>query len=349
MLMANHIEYADIVCGLAWGDEAKGKIVADLVKTGNYDWVCRWNGGSNAGHTVYVDGKKYNTNIIPSGIFHNIPCFIGPDCYVNITDLEREMKYLKENGFNTNLVSISPQAHVVTSIHKEEDSKFHTIKQGSTKKGIAPCAGDKFRRIGIRMETFIKINNEAFEFEVFNPRIHVMQPEQSLYGRILCEGAQGFWLDINYGSYPYVTSSYTLPYSACSLGFLPQHIRNIYGAAKIYDTRVGNDPCFDETITDVDDTNIIAIEGNEFGTTTGRMRKVNWLNVDKLEKAVQLSGCTHLIVSKVDIFEKLNIYKTLDKEFSSMKELQKYIKDRLLSNCPYLKEVIFSSNPYTVL
>ena len=339
------IEYVDIVCGLAWGDEAKGKIVADLVKNNSYNWVCRWNGGSNAGHTVYVNNQKYNTNIIPSGIFYGIPCFIGPDCYVNISDLEREMKYLNDNGFNTDLLRISPYAHIVQDKHKKIDGEYHTIKQGSTKRGIAPCGADKFGRTGIRVESFLHSNKD---FSVFNPNIHIMKPTESLCGKILCEGAQGFWLDINYGSYPYVTSSYTLPYSACSLGFLPQQIRNIYGAAKIYDTRVGIDPDFDKTIENQEDMNIIAIEGNEFGTTTGRMRKVNWLNVDKLEIAVQLSGCTHLIISKVDIFEKLKIYKTLDSKFSSLEELQQYIKKRLFTKCKYLKDITFSSNPYSV-
>lgn len=339
------IEYVDIVCGLAWGDEAKGKIVADLVRTKEYDWVCRWNGGSNAGHTVYVNGKKYNTNIIPSGVFHNISCFIGPDCFVNLEDLDRELNYLKENGFNTDLIKISPRAHIITDEHKHTDGEYHSKVQGSTKKGIAPCAGSKFERKGIRM---MDILTEQQELKVFNPNIHILKDEEYVSGKLLCEGAQGFWLDINYGSYPYVTSAYTLPYSACSLGFLPRHIRYIYGAAKIYDTRVGVDPEFDKTITNREESNIIAIEGCEYGTTTGRLRKANWLNMDKLEIAIKASGCTHLVISKVDIFEKTNTFRTLDKEFSSLKELKQYIKNRLSRNCPYLEEIIFSSNPYSL-
>jgi adenylosuccinate synthase len=343
------VEYVDIVCGLAWGDEAKGKIVADLVKTREYDWVCRWNGGSNAGHTVYVNKEKYNTNIIPSGIFHNIPCFIGPDCYINIEDLEKELQYLKDSGFNTNLIKISPKAHIVTDEHIKIDTGYHNVVQGSTKKGIAPCAGSKFQRTGLQIRCFLNNTDYDIEFKIFDPNIHILKENEYITGKLLCEGAQGFWLDINYGSYPYVTSAYTLPYSACSLGFLPRHIRRIYGASKIYDTRVGVDPEFDKTIQNSEDSKIIAIEGCEYGTTTGRLRKANWLNMDKLETAIQLSGCTHLVISKVDILDKINTYRTLDKQFYSMKELQDYIKYRLITNCIYLEEIIFSSNPYSVL
>lgn len=346
MCSINEIEYVDIVCGLAWGDEAKGKIVADLVKNNSYDWVCRWNGGSNAGHTVYVNNKKYNTNIIPSGIFYDIPCYIGPDCYVNIDDLEKEMLYLKNSGFNINLIRISPKAHLIQNKHKQIDEGFHNVKQGSTKRGIAPCGADKFGRTGIRVESLI--DTELITYKVFNPSVHIMKSNEYILGKILCEGAQGFWLDINHGSYPYVTSSYTLPYSACSLGFLPQQIRHIYGAAKIYDTRVGVDPFFEETITNNEDSHILAISGDEFGTTTGRLRKTNWLNLKKLMTAVQISGCTHLVISKVDILEKMNVFKTLNNTFTSMKEMQEFITNELLVNCKYLKKIIYSSNPYSL-
>ena len=119
---------------------------------------------------------------------------------------------------------------------------------------------------------------------------------------------QGFWLDINYGNYPYITSSYTLPYSACSLGFPPQKIRNIYGACKIYDTRVGVDPDFPDSLLENEVLNKIAVVGNEFGSTTGRKRKVNWLDLDKLVMAINISGTTHIIISKVDILEKVESY-----------------------------------------
>ena len=121
--MEKKINYVDICCGLNWGDEAKGKIVSYLAKSGNYNFVCRWAGGNNAGHTIYKDGIKYKTHLIPSGIFYNIPSVVGPDCVVNKKSFFQEVNYLKENGFNTNLIFISPNAHVVTEEHISEDKK----------------------------------------------------------------------------------------------------------------------------------------------------------------------------------------------------------------------------------
>ena len=333
------IETVDICCGLAWGDEAKGKIVAQLIQNTKYDWVCRWAGGSNAGHTVYVNNKKYNTNIVPSGIFYGVKCYIGPDCYVNINDLEREMLYLSENGFDTDLIKVSPNAHLVTDSHQLEDQNTLKKSQGSTGKGIGPCARDKFGRTGLRVKDY------KGDSKVYNSNQHLLAEELS--GTILCEGAQGFWLDINQGNYPYVTSSYTLPYSACSIGFPPQKIRHIYGAAKIYDTRVGVDPDFGDELLEDEKLNKIAIEGNEFGTTTGRARKVNWLNLEKLEEAINVSGTTHLIISKIDVLEKLGYYRILhlSEPLLNMKELQDYITLYLREQCPLLQDIIFSSSP----
>jgi adenylosuccinate synthase len=333
------IEVADICCGLAWGDEAKGKIVAQLIQNTKYDWVCRWAGGSNAGHTVYVNGKKYNTNIVPSGIFYGVKCYIGPDCYINIKDLERELTYLHENGFNIDLVKISPDVHLVTDAHQSEDQKTLKKSQGSTGKGIAPCARDKFARIGLKLKDY------TGNTTIYKKEKHLLQ--EMISGVILCEGAQGFWLDINQGNYPYVTSSYTLPYSACSLGFPPQKIRHIYGAAKIYDTRVGIDPDFGDDLLDNEMLNKIALEGNEFGTTTGRARKVNWLNLEKLKDAVNISGTTHIIISKVDVLEDLGYFKVLNLEepLKNIESLKNYITHYLKEKCPLLQEIIFSSSP----
>ena len=237
--MTNKINYVDICCGLSWGDEAKGKIVSYLAKTGNYNFVCRWAGGNNAGHTIYKNGIKYKTHLIPSGIFYNICSVIGPDCVINKESFFEEVNYLKKNGFNTDLILISPNAHVITDIHIKEDiDKLHN-SQGTTGKGIAPCYKDKYARKGI-------LAKSVKEFEQY-------LWDEKLYGNILCEGAQGYWLDIIKGNYPYVTSSNTLPYSACSLGFPPQLIRNIYGAGKIYDTRVGYDPDFPDSLLNDND------------------------------------------------------------------------------------------------
>ena len=112
-----NISSVDVCCGLAWGDEAKGKIVASLAKTKRYDFVCRWSGGNNAGHTVYVNGIKYKTHLVPCGIFYNIPSIIGPDCIVHIESFLKEVKYLQENNFDTSLIKISPRAHIVCDEH----------------------------------------------------------------------------------------------------------------------------------------------------------------------------------------------------------------------------------------
>jgi adenylosuccinate synthase len=327
------VEYVDICCGLAWGDEAKGKLVSYLSKNNDYDFVCRWAGGNNAGHTIYINNIKYKTHLIPSGVFHNIKSIIGPDCVVNIKSFFEELEYLKSNNFNTSLVKISPKAHIITDNHIEEDKlKYGAL--GTTSRGIAPCYRDKFGRTGIRAESCDELKDYIWD--------------EKLYGKILCEGAQGFWLDINYGNYPYITSSTTLPYGACCLGFPPQKIRKIYGAAKIYDTRAGVDPDFPEDLLENPLIKQVILEGKEYGTTTGRMRKVNWLNLDKLISAINISGCTDLIISKVDVLDKLQFYKliymNIIHNFETMNDMKNNILDVLKKNCPLLLDIKFSQH-----
>lgn len=333
------INYADICCGLCWGDEAKGKIVSQLSKTGTYDFVCRWSGGNNAGHTIYVSGKKYKTHLIPSGIFFGIKSIIGPSCVVNIDAFYKELAYLKSHGFNTDLVKISPKAHVVLDTHIEEDKAKYKDRLGTTSKGIAPCYRDKYGRTGKRVSDFV----EEFKGHIW---------DEKLYGNVLCEGAQGTWLDIDYGNYPYITSSSTLPYSACNLGIPPQLIRNIYGAAKIYDTRAGFDPDFPDELLSNSELNMIGHAGEEYGTTTGRKRTVNYLNVDKLIKSINLSGTTHIIISKVDVIEELKIYKYIFNNSllicASLKDMQTELEGILYGSCRLLKNIRFSNNPETV-
>ena len=330
----------DICCGLSWGDEAKGKIVTELLKKNKYNFVCRWSGGSNAGHTVYIKGLKYHTHIIPSGVFYGVYSIIGPDCYLNITDFINEIDYLNSHGFDTSVIKISPRTHIISEEHKEEDLKKYKEKQGTTGKGIAPCARDKYGRVGRLFKDIIQDNNLLKSYLW----------DENLYGDILCEGAQGFWLDINHGNYPYITSSITLPYSSCSLGFPPQRIRNIYGAAKIYDTRVGIDSDFPDSLLYDETLNQIALVGNEFGTTTGRARKVNWLDVDRLVRAINISGCNNIVISKTDVLEKVGKFKILnnDIEYRNLEELKKEIKEKLLPNCPLLKRIIYSNSPESV-
>lgn len=327
--MVNHV---DIIFGLAWGDEGKGKISNAISK--NYDIVCRWNGGPNAGHTVYLGDKKYKTHLIPCGIFQNKLSVIGPNCVINIDKFYDEIDYLKKEGFDTSLIKVSPKVHVITEKHIQYDLKFLKPKLGTTGQGIAPCYSDKALRVG-------KLAKDYLDKEYLW--------DGELYGNILCEGAQSFWLDLNYGDYPYVTSSETLPYSACSLGFSPKLIRDIIGVAKIYDTKSGVDPLFPETLWEDNELNSLIELGKEYGTTTNRKRLANWLNFYKLKKAIKISGTTKLIINKCDILDQLNIFKLrLDNakhgpnfiKFDNFDNMKEYIKDQLKDYC----DVIFSGN-----
>lgn len=332
-----NISKVDIVCGLGWGDEAKGKIVSTLIRKNEYNFVCRWAGGSNAGHTIYIDGKKYKTHIVPTGVFYNISSIIGPGCVINYKHFMEEINYLRSHGFNTDVIKVSPRAHVVMDEHLNVDKKKYVNSQGSTSKGIAPCYRDKYARMGVRVS----------EIDEFKPYLW----DEKLYGNVLCEGAQGFWLDIDYGYYPFVTSSHTLPYAACSLGFSPKLINDIYGGIKIYDTRSGIDPEFPKSLFNDEDLNNLAILGNEIGVTTGRRRKVNWLNLDKLVEAINISGTNKLIISKIDVMEEYNKFKLYYNnnlvEFNSITSMKEYIEKILYSSCTYLKCIYYSSNPET--
>lgn len=309
----------DIIFGLAWGDEGKGKIVNAICK--NYDYVCRWNGGPNAGHTVYIKNKKYKTHIIPCGIFHNKKCIIGPNCVINIDKFYDEIEYLKSEGFDTNLIKISPKTHIITQRHIIYDKLYLQKKLGTTGQGIAPAYSDKMLRSG-------KLARDYIDKKYLWDGI--------LNGKILCEGAQSFWLDVNYGDYPYVTSSETLPYSACSLGFSPKKIKNIIGVAKAYDTKSGIDPLFPMILLDIPEFKLITDYGEEYGSTTGRKRLVNWLRLDYLDKAINISGVNKLIINKCDILEKTRMYKLIEKDitrkFNNLNDFKKHIKNYISKN-----------------
>ncbi len=335
---ANNISCVDIVCGLAWGDEAKGKITSELVQKGTYDFVCRWAGGNNAGHTIYVDEKRYKTHIVPCGVFHNIPSIIGPGCVVHPESFIQEIQYLYENGFDTSYVKISPRAHVITEQHIQYDCNNLYSSIGTTRKGISACYADKALKKGQLCKD--------------EPSLQEFIWDEILFGAVLCEGAQGFWLDLDKGNYPYNTSSTTIPYGACSLGFPPQKIRHLYGATKIYDTRSGNDPDFPEQLLDDLTLSKIVFLGKEYGVTTGRKRKVNWMNLNKLIHAIQVSGTTRVIVSKVDILQQLNLLKLYEGKilhtFDTYEQMKSYIIYVIRSKCPMVEKITFSSSPHNI-
>jgi adenylosuccinate synthase len=325
------IKAVDIIFGLAWGDEGKGKISNAISK--NYDIVCRWNGGPNAGHTVYLNDKKYKTHLIPCGVFQNKLSVIGPNCVINIDKFFDEIEYLKREGFDTSLIKVSPKAHIITEKHIEYDLKFLKPKLGTTGQGIAPAYADKALRTGKLAGNYLD-------------KQYLWDGE--LYGEILCEGAQSFWLDLNYGDYPYVTSSETLPYSACSLGFSPKKIRDIIGVAKIYDTKSGVDPLFPESLWEDAELNMIIDIGQEFGSTTGRKRIVNWLNLNKLIDAIKISGVTKLIINKCDILEKVHAYKLYQNnnlyKFDTIQAIKSFIKSHINHSSDEYIEVLFSGD-----
>lgn len=340
------INNVDVVCGLAWGDEAKGKIVSSLLQKNKYDWVCRWSGSHNAGHTIYFEGVKFVTHLIPAGVFYGINSFIGPDCLVSVDELVKELEYLKQAGIDTSTVFVANNAHVISSSHVEDDISKYKKTQGSTGKGVAPCARDKYARLGQQIKSLDE--DELCRLTFYNPNI--IKDVFDLDGDILCEGAQGNWLDINHGNYPYVTSANTLPYSACSLGFSPRKFRDIYGAAKIYDTRVGVDPEFSDDLLENKNLTRIAELGAEFGATTGRTRKVNWLNLDKLIKSINISGCNKVIISKIDILIELNKFCLIHNndliEFKNIDNMSEFIDKKIREGCPDYQEIFFSNNPY---
>ena len=333
--MSSKVTNVDIVIGLAWGDEAKGKISSHLASSGEYNLVARWGGGNNAGHTVFIEGNSYKTHLVPSGVFHGIKSLVGPGCVLHPESFFKELDYLELNGFDTSLVHVHPNCHIVTSEHIEEDKASYHEKLGTTLRGIAPVYASKYARTGILAKDI--------------PHLEPFMWSEELSGNILCEGAQGVWLDIDHGNYPYVTSSSTLPYAACSLGFAPQKIRNIYGAIKAYDTRSGKDPMFPESLLEDPELLNIANSGMEYGVTTGRRRKVQWLNLNLLKKSINITGTTIVVLSKIDILEKTGVYKLISDgqviSFTSLNNWSVFVENTLTKECPLMSQFILSSSP----
>ena len=287
---------ADVVVDVQYGDCGKGKVTHHLAKSGDYTHVVRYNGGHNAGHTIYHDGKKFVTHAIPCGVFFGIKSVIGPGCVINPDRLLQEMQELRDAGIDVdNLLMIAHNAHVITDWHLMQDGKDEKI--GTTKRGNGPAYRDKYGRQGVRAEEVREL--EEYIVDVYD-EFHRNQMHSTV--NILFEGAQGFGLDIDWGDYPYVTSSHCTAASAALNGVPPTAIRHIYGVAKIYETYVGaKDFEMDETEL----ANAIRQVGEEYGATTGRPRQINWFDVDAVSRAVDINGVTRLVVNKVDVLETL--------------------------------------------
>lgn len=314
------IKFADVILDMQQGDCGKGKISNHLAKAGFYTHVVRFNGSNNAGHTIYHDGKKIVTHSVPAGVIHGVKSIIGPGCALNVEHFFLELQELTDAGIDvSNMIYVANNTHIITDKHLDEDGK--DTKIGTTRRGNGPAYRDKYDRKGIR----------ASDISELKP--YLIDVYEEFYGksdcRILFEGAQGFYLDIDWGDYPYVTSSHCTVGSAIMNGVPPQKIRNIWGAAKIYETYVGSKKF------EPDDSIFAKIRdlGNEYGATTGRPRQCNWLNLDNLQKAIQINGVTDLVFSKMDVLAKLGswslYHRGVKKDFLREGEIIDYIVDEL--------------------
>ena len=289
------IKHADIIIGLSFGDEGKGKVTNSFLKKGGYTHCVRFNGGHNAGHTIYKDGNKLVTHAVPTGVVQGVRSIIGPGCVVNPKLLKEEVEQLRNSGITTKgKLFIDKRVNLITSQHLFEDSRDETI--GTTKRGNGPAYRDKYARKNIRFGDF-DWNDDDFDVCDIYEELH-----NSGENVVLMEGAQAFGLDVDWGEYPYVTSSHCGVGGAVSSGIPFSKIRNVFGVAKAYDTYVGakkfegTDPIFSK----------IREVGQEYGATTGRARQVNFLDLDKLVRSARINGVTHLVVNKLDVLDQVN-------------------------------------------
>ena len=338
----------DVLLGLQWGDEGKGKIVDVLCP--QYDLIARFQGGPNAGHTLEFDNKKFVLNTIPSGIFNpQILNLIGNGVVIDPIILKRELDNLKAAGFDPvgdGKLVLARKAHLILPTHQlldaASESKMGAGKIGSTLKGIGPTYMDKTGRNGLRVgdttlpdfkERYEKLKEKhlsilshygeipdfaereeaflaAIEFIKSIPHVdseHLVNQYLKDGKKVLAEGAQGTLLDIDFGSYPFVTSSNTTTAGACTgLGIAPNKIGSVLGIFKAYCTRVGGGPFPTELDNEVGEK--LRQLGHEFGATTGRARRTGWIDIPALKYAIMLNGVTELVMMKADVldtFEKI--------------------------------------------
>lgn len=337
----------DVLLGLQWGDEGKGKVVDVL--TPKYDVVARFQGGPNAGHTLEFEGEKYVLRSIPSGIFQGGKVNIIGNGVVMAPDLfMAEAKDLERSGHNLrDRLHISRKAHLIMPTHRLLDAAYEAAKGknkvGTTGKGIGPTYTDKISRNGLRvgdildnfeakyqahkerhLQMLASLNYTDFDItEVektwmegveYMKQFRIVDSEHEINNllrsdkSILCEGAQGTMLDVDFGSYPFVTSSNTICAGACTgLGIGPNRIGNVYGIMKAYCTRVGAGPfpteLFDET------GKLIRDLGHEYGAVTGRERRCGWIDLVQLRYSVMVNGVTELIMMKSDVLDSFDTIK----------------------------------------
>jgi adenylosuccinate synthase len=295
----------DIIVGLQWGDEGKGKITDALAD--QYQWIVRYQGGNNAGHTVYIDGKKFVTHSIPTGILNpNCKVVITHGCVVNIPEMIKEVNLLEETGISfKDRFYLSENAHLITPEHLRQD-KSNKVKFGSTGKGIGPAYRDKIYRAGLRVKDYSQLIDED-KIIVTDTR-KLLRDAIYKGDKVLFEGAQAVMLDIEMGTYPHVTSSpciasYAPAGSGLPLTFFKHSI--ILGVAKAYTTRIGTGP-FPSEIHDKKVAQNIQFTGKEYGATTGRLRRVGWLDIPQLKYACEVNGVSGIALTKLDIFSEVD-------------------------------------------
>ena len=351
----------DLLLGLQWGDEGKGKIVDVLANS--YDIIARFQGGPNAGHTLEFEGNKHVLHTIPSGIFHTKAInLIGNGVVIDPIIFTKEIQDLEPYKINFNKkLLISKKAHLILPTHRILDAASEALKGkrkiGSTLKGIGPAYMDKTGRNGIRIGdilapnwenkyrhlcqkhlTMLKSYNTSIEYDLKNlennffssietlRKFKLVDSEQYLTEeqkkgkKILAEGAQGSLLDIDFGTYPFVTSSTTTAAGACTgLGVAPNKINEVFGIFKAYATRVGSGP-FPTELFD-NDGKTLAKVGNEFGSTTGRARRCGWIDLVALKYCIEINGVTQLMMMKGDVlsgFNKIKVCTAYQTEFGKM-------------------------------
>ena len=341
-----------VVVGLQYGDEGKGKITDVL--SAKSDYVVRFQGGDNAGHTVYVGDEKFVLHLLPSGVLQcKGKCIIANGVVVNPKAFIKEVEEIESRGMKTDHIFISRRAHLIMPYHimldtyREEEKGGTEI--GTTKKGIGPCYEDKIARVGIRMvdllnpeilrekiEKNLRVKNALFEkyFEretlsvddIYNEFVEIGKKLQDRIvdtevelneairdgKNVLFEGAQALMLDIDFGTYPFVTSSSPSTGGVCAgAGVPPTSLQNLIGVAKAYTTRVGNGPFPTELDNDLGEE--IRKIGHEYGATTGRPRRIGWLDLVSLKHATMINGINNLVITKLDVLSGISPLKIATK------------------------------------
>ena len=366
---------ATVVLGAQWGDEGKGKVTDFFASSADY--VVRFQGGNNAGHTIVVGDEKLALSLTPSGVLYPdcVPV-IGSGCVVDLAFLKKELEMLNSKNVSTKKLAISPNAHVIMPYHKLLDELIEESlgenKIGTTKKGIGPCYADKIQRSGIRIQDLI--DDEVFAEKVKTNVEEKNQLLTKIYGRnpidpneiinefknykkiinnhvkdtslmisnaikegknILFEGAQGTLLDIDHGTYPFVTSSNTSSANAAiGSGIGPLNLNKIVGVTKAYISRVGSGPFITEQKNDIGD--YLIEKGAEFGVVTGRRRRCGWLDLISLKYSVRVNSLTELFITKLDVL-------------SGLEEIKLGVGymtgDKVITDYPYQQNVFYNAEP----